>query len=139
MMPSYRGGGDMADNGDRQTIERFWEALARKDFDSALSVVHDEFEERYPQSGEVIRGLRNFEGLLKNFPGFPSIRHLRTRGGGEVWVSELEFDYGGDMAGQKWQVCEIIEMRDGKIWRIQAFFGQPFEPAEWRVPFAERT
>jgi ketosteroid isomerase-like protein len=128
----------LGQNSDRETIERFWAALSREDFDSALSLVHDDFEERYPQSGELIRGRRNFEGLLKSFPGFPSIEHVRTRGGGEVWVSELEFDYGGTMAGQRWQVCEVIEMRDGKLWRIQAFFGQPFEPAEWRAQWAER-
>jgi hypothetical protein len=128
---------DMAESANRDTVERFWTALARKEFDLALSLVHDDFEERYPQSGEVIRGKRNFEGLLKNFPGFPSIHHVRTRGGGGVWASELEFDYGGEMAGQTWQVCEVIEMRDGKLWRIQAFFGQPFEPAEWRAPWAE--
>src|SRR5918996_92030 len=112
----------MGENAGRDTIERFWTALARKDFDSALSLVHDDFEERYPQSGEVIRGKRNFEGLLKNFPGFPSIHHVRTRG-----------------AGGAWQVCEVIEMREGKLWRIQAFFGQPFEPAEWRAQWAERA
>jgi hypothetical protein len=99
--------------------------------------VHDDLEERYPQSGEVIRGRANFEGFLNSFPGFPSIEHRRTIGGGDVWVSELEFDYGGELAGQKWQVCEVIELRDRKLWRIRAFFGQPFEPAGWRAPFVE--
>jgi len=29
-------------------------------------------------------------------------------------------------------------MRHGKLRRINAFFGQPFEPAEWRTPFVDR-
>jgi len=98
-----RTGGSVGGEGDREIIEAYWAALARKDFDGALAYVDEDFEERYPQSGEVIRGRRNFEGLLKNFPGFPSIEHGRTIGGGDVWFSELEFDYGGEMAGQKWR------------------------------------
>lgn len=124
------------DNG--EIVERFWTALIEKDFDTASSFLHDEVEEVYPQSGEVIRGRDNWIGLVKAFPTFPSIEHRRTIGGGDVWVSELEFDYGGEMAGQKWQVVNVFEMRDGKLWRIHAFFGQPFEPAEWRTPFVER-
>jgi hypothetical protein len=30
-----------------------------------------------------------------------------------------------------------MTLRGGKIWREIAYFGQPFEPAEWRAPFAE--
>jgi hypothetical protein len=123
----------------RRVVESFWAALGRRDFEAALKLLHENFEETYPQSGEVIRGRESFEGFLRAFPGFPSIEHRRTLGGGDVWVSELEFDYGGELAGQKWQVCEVVELRDGKLWRIHAFFGQPFEPAEWRAPFVVRA
>lgn len=128
----------MGDRENRETVKRFWAALVEKDFDTAGSFIHEDLEEVYLQSGEVIRGKENWLRLVKGFPGFPSIEHRRTIGGGDVWISELEFDYGGEMAGQKWQVAEIVEMRDGKLWRIHAFFGQPFEPAEWRAPFVDR-
>jgi hypothetical protein len=37
------------------------------------------------------------------------------------------------------ETCEVQELRNGKIRRITAFLGAPFDLAEWRKPFVEQT
>jgi limonene-1,2-epoxide hydrolase len=126
----------MGEDENRGALERFWAALERQDFDAAAEEIHEEFEETYPQSGEHIVGKDNFVGLLKAFPGFPDVKVRRHRGGGDLWVTEAVFDYAKD-GSTPWEVCEVQEVRDGKLRSITAFFGAPFDPATWRVPFVE--
>jgi limonene-1,2-epoxide hydrolase len=124
------------ENENRSAVERFWAALERKDFDSAGKELHSEFSESYPQSGEQIVGRDNFLGMLKAFPGFPDVEVRSHIGRGDLWVTHAVFDYAHD-GTSLWENCEVQEMRDGKIWRITAFFGAPFDAAEWRKPFVE--
>jgi hypothetical protein len=126
----------MGDSDNRAPVERFWTALEQKDFDAAGAELHDDFSETYPQSGERIQGRDNYLGLLKAFPGFPDISVRRHVGSGELWVTHAVFDYGHDGA-TLWEICEVQEMREGRIWRTTAFFGAPFEAADWRRPFVE--
>lgn len=121
---------------ERAAVDRFWAALEKEDFEAAGLELHEDFEEFYPQSGEHIVGRDNFLGLLKAFPGFPRVKACRHRGGGGLWVTEAAFDYARD-GSPPWQVCELQELTGGKIRRLTAYFGAPFEPAEWRKPFVE--
>jgi limonene-1,2-epoxide hydrolase len=126
----------MGESENRAALERFWAALENEDFDAASEEIDDGFEETYPQSGEHIVGKANFVGLLKAFPGFPRVKVRRHQGAGDLWITEATFDYARD-GSTPWQVCEVQVVRDGKLRSITAYFGAPFEPAEWRVPFAE--
>ena len=126
----------MSESENRAAVERFWAALERKDFDAAGKELHEEFSESYPQSGERIVGADRFLGMLKAFPGFPDIRVRTHLGRDDLWVTHAEFDYA--LEGPTWwQNCEVQELRDARIWRITAFFGAPFEAAEWRKPYVE--
>jgi hypothetical protein len=74
--------------------------------------------------------------MAREHPAFPSVKHVRTAGSGDVWVSEVIFDYGtGD---PPWRVCSIIEFSGDRIGRVTEYFGQPFEAPAWRAPFTER-
>ncbi len=127
----------MSDDENRGAIERYWRALERSDFDAAVAELHEDFAETFPQSGETIRGTENFLQVLRNFPSFPSIRVHRHLGSGNLWITEAAFDYSKD-GSQPWEICEVQELRDGKISRIRAVFGAPFDAAEWRAPWVER-
>ena len=126
----------MDERENRAAVERFWAALEKEDFDAAILEVHEDFEETYPQSGEHVVGKDKFLGLLKAFPGFPRVQVRRHGGCGDHWVTEAAFDYARD-GSAPWQVCEVQELSEGKIRRITAYFGAPFDPAEWRKPFVE--
>jgi limonene-1,2-epoxide hydrolase len=127
----------MGERENGQAVERFWQALEKEDFDAAKAELHDDLVESYPQSGERIRGVKNWLSLVAKYPGFPAIRVRRIIGRDDLWVTEAEFDYSRD-GSTPWQVCEVQECRDGKIATITAVFGAPFEAAEWRAAFVER-
>jgi hypothetical protein len=41
--------------------------------------------------------------------------------------------------GNPVHICEIVELQDGKIKSARAYFSVPFEAAQWRVQWVERT
>jgi hypothetical protein len=90
-----------------------------------------------PQSGERF----NRDGMLemqRNFPGGPPDMNLvRLAGEGDVWVAELESDYGEERGGV-FKVCVILEFADGRIARETRYYAEPFEApeqrAQWRMP-----
>jgi SnoaL-like domain len=90
-----------------------------------------------PQSGERFDrdGMRK---LQRNFPGgAPDMSLKRLAGDGDVWVAELESDYGEDRGGA-FNVCLILEFTDGKIARETRYYAEPFKPpkqrAQWTLP-----
>jgi hypothetical protein len=90
-----------------------------------------------PQSGERF----DREGMLemqRNFPGGPPAMNLRRLAGeGDVWVAELESDYGEDRGGV-FNVCVILEFKEGKVARETRYYAEPFDApeqrAQWTLP-----
>jgi hypothetical protein len=119
----------------RRAVEGLWDAIAVKDYAGATAFMSDDFIEDWPQSGERITGSQNWLSMVTNHPSLRSIKPLRTYGNGDLWVTELDFDYGD---GNPWKVCAIHEARDGKVIKITEYFGAPFEAAEWRAAWVGR-
>jgi hypothetical protein len=44
----------------------------------------------------------------------------------------LEYD------GNRMNVCEIVELQDGRIKRDRGYFAEPFEAPEWWAQWVER-
>jgi ketosteroid isomerase-like protein len=89
-----------------------------------------------PQSGERFdrEGMREVQ---RNFPGgAPDMKLTRLAGEGDVWVAELVSDYGDRPAGGIFNVCVILEFKDGKIARETRYYSEPFEPPEQRARWA---
>jgi ketosteroid isomerase-like protein len=91
-----------------------------------------------PQSRERFDrdGMRE---LQRNFPGgAPEMNLARLAGEGDVWVAELVSDYGDRPGGGVFNVCVILEFRDGRIARETRYYAEPFEApegrAQWRLP-----
>jgi hypothetical protein len=55
-------------------------------------------------------------------------------GAGDVWVVEGRSDYGND---QVYDVANIVEFRDGRIWRETRYYAAPFDPPDWRSQWVE--
>jgi SnoaL-like domain len=88
-----------------------------------------------PQSGERFNrdGMRDMQ---RNFPGGPPEMNLeRLAGEGDVWVAELESDYGHERGGT-FNVCLILEFADGLIKRETRYYAEPFEAPEGRAQWA---
>ncbi len=101
---------------------------------TSRKLVHDDFVQEWPQSGELIRGKRNAVAIMAGYPDLPRATTRRIVGRGDLWLAETTLDY----AGKTVHAVSIYELRDGKIARETDYFGDPFEPAEWRTQWVEQ-
>jgi ketosteroid isomerase-like protein len=119
-----------------QVAEAVWKALAARDWEGASSLLHEEFVQEWPQSGERIVGRDNAIAINQNFPGgLPTMRFRRTLAGGDLAVLEVELRYPD---GSRYLGVSIVELRDGKVVRETDYFAQPFQAPQWRAQWVER-
>jgi len=119
----------------RDTLERYrQEFFERQDIDAIADLMHDDYVEEYPQSGEKIRGKDNVRTVYENYPGLPALIDYSYRLNGDLAAVEVSLEY----EGNRMNVCEIVDFEDGKIRRARAYFAEPFEAPEWRVQWVER-
>jgi ketosteroid isomerase-like protein len=126
----------MSEQENREVVDRYWRIVGAADWEDATALMHDEFVEEWPQSGERVRGASNWLSMINAHPTPPAIKAVRTWGGGDLWVTHAEFDYARD--SQPMQILAVLECRDGKIAHITQVFGAPFEASEWRAEWVER-
>lgn len=137
----------------RQTFERYLEALAANDFASLRALAHPDFEDTYPQSGEVTVGIENLIAIVSNYPG--ELEHVgsdRIVGGEDRFVRTPHFTIirveGSDDQftgiqqarypdGSVWFVVVVAELRDGLIHRTESYFAPAFDPPGWRNPYVK--
>ena len=97
---------------------------------------HEDYQVEFPQSGERLDrdGLRR---LQETFPGGgpPRIQLRRLTGAGDLWITETVIHY---TDGKVFHGANIVEFRDGKIWKETRYYGEPFEAPAWRAEWAER-
>jgi hypothetical protein len=118
----------------RDTLERYIEAIERQNFEAMTELVHEDYVEEYPQSGERIRGKQNARSILENYPSLPSVIDHSYVLSGDLGVMKLTLDYDG----QRIYACEVMDFEDGKVKRARVFFAEPFEAPEWRARWVER-
>lgn len=112
-------------------------AIGANDWDMAASLMHEDFVQEWPQSGERIMGKENALAINRNFPGGPpAIRVRRCTTAGELVVLEMDLTYGDASA---YQGVSILEIRDGKVARETDYFSQSFPAPQWRAQWVERT
>jgi len=137
----------------RIVFETFVEALNRRDTAGLRELVHPEFTDTYPQSGERTRGFDNLEAIITNYPGgftgsgtkrvvgvedrwvqTPAFTLVRIEGSGDTFTAVQRGRYPD---GSDWFIVVIGEVRDGRVWRMETYFAPTFEPPAWRSPYVE--
>jgi ketosteroid isomerase-like protein len=119
-----------------QVAEAVWRALQAGDWDTAAGLLHEDFVQEWPQSGERIVGRDNAIAINQNFPGgLPTMRFRRTLAGGDLAVLELELTYAD---GSRYLGVSVIELRDGKVAKETDYFAQPFPAPQWRAQWVQR-
>jgi ketosteroid isomerase-like protein len=119
-----------------QMAEAVWRTLEAGDWDAAADLLHEDFVQEWPQSGERIVGRDNAIAINQNFPGgLPTMRFRRTLAGGDLAVLEIELTYAD---GSRYLGVSVIELRDGKIAKETDYFAQPFPAPQWRAQWVER-
>jgi hypothetical protein len=109
--------------------------MEKQDWDGAGELLHDDFVQEWPQSGERIRGRENSMAINQNYPGFPTQTVGRVQAAGDLVTSEVTLNYGG----QIYHGVSIFEFRDGKVLKETDYFAQPFKAPGWRSQWVERT
>jgi ketosteroid isomerase-like protein len=127
---------DMDERDGAQVAEAVWRTLEAGDWNAAADLLHEDFVQEWPQSGERIVGRDNAIAINQNFPGgLPTMRFRRTLAGGDLAVLEIELTYAD---GSRYLGVSVIELRDGKIAKETDYFAQPFQAPQWRAQWVER-
>jgi hypothetical protein len=116
----------------RAALDHHWK-FTGVDIDKSHEIYRDDVVVEFPQSGEKIRGIHNLYEFRKHYPSKLCFKILRTRGEGNLWITELIVTYDGRPVNG---VC-IMEFLDEKIAHETLYFGDPFEPPEWRSKWVE--
>ena len=140
----------------RTVFERYLQATNTRDLAALTDLVHPDFEDVYPQSGERTRGVANLRALIEHYPGggyvgsgperivgtedrwamTPAFTLLRIEGSGDTFTGVSRGSYPD---GTEWLIVTIGQIRDRKVWRAETYFAQTFEPPAWRSQWVERT
>lgn len=142
--------------GNRQVAERYTQAAVDKDFAVIAELASQDIEVRYPQSGEVIRGIDNYIAMLENYPGgVGDVEITKTHGSKQdVTVTTPSFGMplitvtGNDTTfivegiadysnGEQFHSVGYLEIRNMKVVEETTYFARPFEAPAWRRPYVE--
>jgi limonene-1,2-epoxide hydrolase len=125
---------NVSEQENRDAVERYFQAFERQDLDAMEKLLHEDYVEEYPQSGERIRGKQNWRSVTENYPGLPNMTDHSSVLSGDLGVLKMTLEYDGNRI----YACEIIDLEDGKIKRARAYFAEPFDAPDWRSQWVER-
>ena len=124
----------MKDREIRTALERHWSDIENQDI--VPEIYHDDVVVEFPQSGERLLGLANLRGMREAYPAKVSAAIRQSRGGGDLWVTELVLTYDGK---KRVNAVSIVEFQGGRVSRETLYFGDPWEPPAWRAQWVEQT
>ncbi len=135
----------------RAVLERLTDIITNREYDALPEVLHPDFVQEMPQSGELVVGIENFRRILENLPGerpvltidraphiagdeeryvmTPTFTLVRVQGIGEELTSYVKATYPD---GSDWYIVTFSTYKDGKIIKRVDFFAPFFDPPEWR-------
>src|SRR3972149_7767249 len=118
-----------------ELIRRHYADLLAGDETAFSALVHEDFVQEWPQSGERVRGKEACLNIARNYPGGPPRIQLgRISGEGDHWVVEATARYPD---GVDYHVVAIFELRDGKVARETDYFGPAYPAPERRRQWGE--
>jgi len=119
-----------------KAAREFWRLMATNDFGSVAAVLAPEFVLDWPQSGERVRGAKNFAAVNSEYPanGPWKFEILRLFGGGTEAVSEVAVTDGA----AKGRAISFFTVKDGRITKITEFWPEPYPAAANRAHLVER-
>ena len=124
------------------------EAASRLDLEAMAKLRHPDWQASWPQSGERIIGTENYRRIVESYPGgYPTSKVHRVVGAEDRWVvtasnTVQQIIGSGDFWWSEWQMTypdgreyycvELMELRDGAIWRETVYWAEPFIAPDWR-------
>jgi hypothetical protein len=137
-----------------ECVRQYGAAMAAFDLEALTRLRHPDWMVLWPQSGERVESSQDFAEIIANYPGgapkaevqrivgaedrwvvTAANTGLRVAGSGDFWWSEWRLTY---PSGEVYLVVDLIELRDGLVYRETVYWAAPFEAPEWRAPWVDR-
>ena len=112
---------------------------------------HADWEVVWPQSGEHVHSSEGWAEIARNYPGgtpsteltrvvgaedrwvvSPGNTVMRVIGSGDFWWAEWRMTYPD---GSTWICVDLMELREGKVYREVVYWALPFDAPSWRAPW----
>jgi ketosteroid isomerase-like protein len=143
----------------REVLERMMEIITNGELDALPEVLHPDFVQVMPQSGERVVGIENFRRILESMPGrtgasglkiardphiagdeehyvmTPTFNVVKVEGTGDELTSYVKGRYPD---GSDWYIVTLSSFRDGKIVKRVDFFAPFYDAPEWRSAWVEK-
>ncbi len=115
-------------------VGRLFEFIDSGRPDRRAEVMAPDAVQRWPQSGEVMRGLERILEATRRRPSVPHVLVARIMDAGDSVTAEWSANYGD---GKVWRNVSVFLLRDGKIVEETDYFGDPFPAPAWRADLVE--
>jgi hypothetical protein len=147
----------MTTDGVRELFERWIDAVNRQDFAAMKSMIHADYIDEMPQSGERTRGAENAMAIAANYPGLetvqdgftdaqlhraddrwlitPGFAAVKVVGSNDVYTVTARVRYPD---GSHWHVVVLARLKDGLIYRTTTYYAPEFPAPDWRSQWVER-
>jgi ketosteroid isomerase-like protein len=144
-----------AQRSNEEVVREYAAAAAANDLEALARLRDADWTVEWPQSGERVRGSDRFAAVVEHYPGgtpratvtrvvggedrwilSPSNTVMRVSGGGDHWWAEWLMAYPD---GVTYNCIDLIELRDGRVYRESVYWARPFEAPPWRAPWVERV
>jgi ketosteroid isomerase-like protein len=125
----------MSEKENQLAVEQYFEAMSQGDLDRMTEFFHEDAVEEWPQSGELVRGVKNMRAIYENHPNRPTANIRSVRPSKDFVVAEADLDYDGKI----YNTIAIFEFDRGRIRKETAYFAEPFEAPDWRAQWVERS
>ena len=138
-----------------ECVRQYAAAAAAKDLAALAGLRHPDWMVVWPQSGERVHGNEAFAEIISNYPGGAPTTEvtrivgaedqwfitagntvLKVVGSGDFWWSEWRVEYPN---GEVYLVVDLLELREGLVYRETVYWAAPFEAPDWRAPWVERS
>jgi hypothetical protein len=136
-----------------EVVRKYAAASAANDVAGLARLRHAGWMVEWPQSGERVMSSDAFAHIVEAYPGgrphvevtrivgsedrwvvTPTNDVLRVGGSGDFWWGEWEVTYPD---GQVYHCIDLVELRDGLVYREAVYWAPPFDAPDWRAPFVE--
>jgi ketosteroid isomerase-like protein len=138
----------------QEVVRSYARAAAEGDLATMAHLRHPDWTVEWPQTGERVRGSANYAAVVQSYPGgqpktrvtriagsedrwilTPANTVVRMAGEGQAWWAEWAMTYPD---GSNWHCIELIELRDGTIYRETVYWAPPLPAPAWRAAWVER-
>ena len=138
-----------------EIVRRYAAASAASDVEATAALRHPDWMVEWPQSGERVVSQAAFAEIVRNYPGgapktiatrivgsedrwvvTPGNTLIRVAGSGEAWWCEWRTSYPD---GVTYLCIDLIQLRDGRVFREIVYWAPVFEAPEWRASWVVRA